>query len=222
MIEYEFSYIPLSSSKRDLDNNSEFDKFESFLAKQDESLIIQTDVSAKSTMQMIEMKFGPFNIDEISFYKKNLSDSSYRPVINEFQKTLVFNLFYKYFGDPQSTKAINLDDYIKLIISSKKILEANSLVILPYIISSKIVRLASRRNINKKELIKLESSELWEKVKEKYKSEKIEKYIQNIIAQILTSEFQIIDYNDKDLNGKTIDVIPELIIEEVLLYILLI
>ena len=173
-------------------------------------------------MQMIEMKFGPFNIDEIAFYKKNLSDSSYRPVINEFQKTLVFNLFYKYFGDPQSTKAINLDDYIKLIISSKKILEANSLVILPYIISSKIVRLASRRNINKKELIKLESSELWEKVKEKYKSEKIEKYIQNIIAQILTSEFQIIDYNDKDLNGKTIDVIPELIIEEVLLYILLI
>ena len=171
---------------------------------------------------MIEMKFGPFNIDEIAFYKKNLSDSSYRPVINEFQKTLVFNLFYKYFGDPQSTKAINLDDYIKLIISSKKILEANSLVILPYIISSKIVRLASRRNINKKELIKLESSELWEKVKEKYKSEKIEKYIQNIIAQILTSEFQIIDYNDKDLNGKTIDVIPELIIEEVLLYILLI
>ena len=171
---------------------------------------------------MIEMKFGPFNIDEIAFYKKNLSDSSYRPVINEFQKTLVFNLFYKYFGDPQSTKAINLDDYIKLIISSKKILEANSLVILPYIISSKIVRLASRRNINKKELIKLESSELWEKVKEKYKSEKIEKYIQNIIAQILTSEFQIIDYNDRDLNGKTIDVIPELIIEEVLLYILLI
>ena len=171
---------------------------------------------------MIEMKFGPFNIDEISFYKKNLSDSSYRPVINEFQKTLVFNLFYKYFGDPQSTKAINLDDYIKLIISSKKILEANSLVILPYIISSKIVRLASRRNINKKELIKLESSELWEKVKEKYKSEKIEKYIQNIIAQILTSEFQIIDYNDKDLHGKIIDVIPELIIEEVLLYILLI
>ena len=171
---------------------------------------------------MIEMKFGPFNIDEIAFYKKNLSDSSYRPVINEFQKTLVFNLFYKYFGDPQSTKAINLDDYIKLIISSKKILEANSLVILPYIISSKIVRLASRRNINKKELIKLESSELWEKVKEKYKSEKIEKYIQNIIAQILTSEFQIIDYYDKDLNGKTIDVIPELIIEEVLLYILLI
>ena len=101
-------------------------------------------------------------------------------------------------------------------------MEANSLVILPYIISSKIVRLASRRNINKKELIKLESSELWEKVKDKYRSEKIEKYIQNIIAQILTSEFQIIDYYDRDLNGKIIDVIPELIIEEVLLYILLI
>ena len=35
-IEYEFNYIPLSSSKRDEDNVSDFDKYESNLIKQDE------------------------------------------------------------------------------------------------------------------------------------------------------------------------------------------
>ena len=43
-IEYEFSFINLSSSKRDEDMNSEFDKFESFLTKTDESLLLQNQV----------------------------------------------------------------------------------------------------------------------------------------------------------------------------------
>lgn len=41
MIEYEYSFVSLSSSKRDEDLNSEFDKFESFLAKGDEALLVQ-------------------------------------------------------------------------------------------------------------------------------------------------------------------------------------
>lgn len=118
--------------------------------------------------------------------------------------------------------AINLDDYVTLIIAAKRILEATGMVLLPYIISSKVIRLASRKNINKKELTKLEASPLWAHVQNKYRSDKIEKHILSIIAVILSSEFEIIDPEDLELNGQRITVIPELICEEVLMYISLI
>ena len=141
--------------------------------------------------------------------------------INSFQRDMVFNLFLKYFGDSNTLNSINLDDYVTLIIAAKRILESTGMVMLPYIISAKVIRLASRKNVNKKELIKIESSPLWEEIKNKYKSSKIETYILSMIACILTSEFQIIDPTG-ELDGQTIEVIPELICEEVLLYINLI
>ena len=121
-----------------------------------------------------------------------------------------------------SINAINLDDYIVLIIAAKRILEASGMVLLPYIVSSKVVRLASRKNVNKKELTKLESSPLWDKIKEKYRNEKIEKHILSIVAVILSSEFEIIDPEDEELNGQKISIIPELICEEILMYVSLI
>ena len=114
--------------------------------------------------------------------------------------------------------AINLDDYVVLIIAAKRILEASGMILLPYIVSSKVIRLASR----KKELTKLESSPLWEEIKKKYQNEKIEKHILSIIAVILSSEFEVIDYEDDELNGKQITILPELICEEILMYISLI
>ena len=96
------------------------------------------------------------------------------------------------------------------------------MVLLPYILSSKVIRLASRKSINKKELTKLESSPLWAQIQNKYRNDKIEKHILSIIAIILSSEFEIIDPEDLELNGQRISVIPELICEEVLMYISLV
>ena len=172
-------------------------------------------------MEQIKLIYGPFDKDEIQFYKLRLSDGA-RCTVNSFQRDLVFNLFFKYFGDTNSINAINLDDYVILIIAAKRILEASGMVLLPYIVSSKVLRLATRKNVNKKELTKLESSPLWDKIKDKYRNEKIEKHILSIIAVILSSEFEVIDYEDPELNGQKIDVIPELVCEELLLYISLI
>ena len=220
-IEYEFSFINLSSSKRDEDMNSEFDKFESFLTKTDESLLLQNQVASDDAMDQIRIIYGPFEDEEINFYKHRLSDGC-KCTVNSFQRDLVFNLFFKFFGDSNTINAINLDDYVTLIIAAKRILEACGMVLLPYIISSKVIRLASRKNVNKKELTKLESSPLWEKIKNKYRNDKIEKHILSIIAIILTSEFEIIDPYDKELDKQKITVIPELICEEILMYISLI
>ena len=220
-ISYEYGFVNYSSSERDAEFNSEFDKFESTLAKQDEGLYLQTKTNCEETMKMIELVYGPFSEDEINFYIKKLSkDGNF--TINQFQETLVFNLYYKYFGDTISIKAINQRDYIKLIIAAKKILESNRLIIMPYILSSKIKRLITRKNVNKKELMKIQSSQFYQLVLDKYKNTKIENQILSMIASILSSEFEIIDFYDDELDGRLIDTNIDLLLEEVLMYILLI
>ena len=204
-----------------MNTTSEFDKFESFLSKADQGLLVHNQVACDDAMNTIEIMYGPFDDAEIEFYRRRLSDGT-KCTVNSFQKDLVFNLFFKHFGDTQTINAINLNDYIMLIIAARRILEASGMVLLPYIISSKVVRLAGRKNVNKKELTKLESSPLWEKIKEKYRNDKIEKHILGIIAVILSSEFEIVDPMDKELDGQKIVVIPELICEEILMYITLI
>lgn len=220
-ISYEFAYVSLSSSKTDEDNNSEFDRFESRLIKKDEALYLQNKVNCEDTMRKIELIYGPFDPEEISFYRKRLTNDS-GSIISNFQKDLIFNLFYQYFADPVSIKSINSTQYIELILAARKILEINGMVILPYIISGKVTKLITRKTVNKKELTKLESSPYYASIIDKYKNDKIIKYILSIIAIMLSSEFSIIDYYDKSLDGKKIDVIPEFIIEEVLLYVQLI
>lgn len=167
------------------------------------------------------MIYGPFSEDEINFYIKKLSKDG-RFVINQFQEELVFNLYYKYFGDTVSIKAINQKDYIKLIIAAKKILESNRLIIMPYILSSKVKRVITRKNVNKKELIKIQSSQFYQLVIDKYKNPKIENRILSMIAGILSSEFEIIDFYDDELDGRIVDTNVDLLLEEVLMYILLI
>ena len=224
-IGWEFVFISLSNNKRDEDMNSEFDKFETYQTKADEALYVQNKVNAQDTMRYIEQKWGPFDDDEIEYYRSKIGNSATGEVcINSFQMELVFNLFYSYFGDPQSIKAINnVIDYIKLVIAARRMLELNGLIVLPYIISSKVLRLVTRKNINKKEMANIEASPNYPLVLDKYKNEKIKNKILNMIAVIAASEFEIIDFNDTDnLDGQKIHVQTPFIIEEVLLYTLMI
>ena len=220
-IEYEFSYIPLSSSKRDEDNVSDFDKFEANLVKQNEALYLQQKCNCFETMKTIEAQFGPFSVEEVNFYLNELTNDSGTPIIN-FQKQLVFNIFYKYFGDTISVLAINAEDYVKLMIAAKRFLKQNYMILLPYIISGRIEKLVGRKTVNKKEMAKVQASPNYPLVVAKYKNEKIIKQILSYIATIISSNFRIIDYDDKELNSRMISTMPDIVIEEVLAYSLLI
>ena len=215
----------LSSSSIDEYFNSDFDKFESYLIRQDEGLYLQNKCACQGTMEAIENQFGPFDPDEINYYTAALEEGG-TSIINQFQMELIFNLFYKYFGDPQSIKAINKTDYVKLMIAGKRILEAYNMIILPYILSSKVVRISSRKSINKKELIKITTSPLWKLIQETYRNPKIEEEILGRIGVILSSEFKIIDYYDETIHGKTIECfisdVKDIISEEYLMYVLMI
>ena len=93
---------------------------------------------------------------------------------------------------------------------------------LPYIISGKIEKLVGRKSLNKTESTKLENSENYPAVIDKYKNDKIIKIILGYIASIISSDFRIVDIHNPNINGKLIDVIPDIIIEEMLLFVLLV
>lgn len=202
--------------------NSELDRYEAYTVKQNESLFLQNKANCEQTMKAIDYMYGPFPEDEINYYIERLEENDSDTIINSFQKNLIFNLFYKYFGDPLSINNINKVDYVKLMIAASKELAANNMIILPYIISSRVLKLQQRKSLNKKESVKLESSSLYQTIKDKYKSEKIEKTILSIIATIISSEFEIIDFYDKDADRKIISNVPDSICEEVYMYISLI
>ena len=221
-VPYEFEFVVLSSSKRDDDNNSECDKYEAHAVKFNEASMIQTKVNCATSMKRIEMKYGPFDENEILFYYHQLKNSEGK-IVNSLQKTLVTYLFAKEFDDTQSAKIVNIRQYIILIIAARRLLESYKMFQLPYMIGGKVLRVVTRKNINKKELQKIESSKYYPLIHEKYNNEKIEKdVILSLIAQILSSEFQTIDYYHPENNGLTINVIPDIVSEEVCRFVMLI
>ena len=220
-IEYEFNYISLSSSKRDDDNVSDFDKYESTLVKQDESIYIQAKINCEDSMKRIETIYGPYDQWQIDFYKSRLVNDN-GIIVNNFQRQLIFNLFYKEFGDTQSIYLINADEYVKLMLAAKKILLQHNMIVLPYIISGKVEKIVGRKSVNKKELIKMQSSNFYQNVLDKYRNDKVIKSVLSVIATIISSDFSVIDYDNINIDGKRIDTIPDIVIEEVLIYTLLI
>jgi hypothetical protein len=90
-------------------------------------------------------------------------------------------------------------------------------------IGGKVNRVVTRKNINKKELQKIEASKYYPLIHDKYNNEKIEQdVILSLIAQILSSEFQTIDYYNQQNNGLIINVIPDIVSEEVCRFVMLI
>lgn len=172
-------------------------------------------------MAKIDKMWGPFSPDEIQFYKNEMKNAN-GEVINIFQRQLVFNMFYKYFGDTVSINAINVDDYIKLVIAARQMLKNNAMGYLPYIISGKVNKVVSRKSLNKKEIAEMKASQYYQLVEDKYKNEKIMNQILGTIATIITSSFSVIDFNNREINRAPITVETKIIIEEFLMYILLI
>ena len=170
-------------------------------------------------MKNIEKLYGKIDQDEIDFYMKQFDGPSR---MKSLQKELIFLFMYKYFGDSESIKDNDKVGYIKLMIYAKRILLQQNMLFLPYIISSKIEKFTGRKSVNKKELARFMSSPNYPAVVSKYNSDKQIKIALGYLAQILSSQFRIVDYENSNINGQLIDVVPDMVIEEILLFILLI
>lgn len=219
-IGFEFTFIPLSSSRRDEDSVSDYDKFEATQTKQSEALYLQNKANCAHTMKTIQSFFKPFNPAEIAYHEKFFSTEE--GGIHPFQQTLCFNLFYKYFGDTTPVYANNINGVIKLILAAKWLLQNQRMILLPYIISGRVDKLVARKSLNIKEKQRVEASKYYPMVMEKYQNEKIIKQILSTIATLISSDFSIVDFEHQELTGRHLDVLPEVIIEEYLAYTLLI
>lgn len=220
-IEYEYNFNRLSSSDRDEDFNSEFDKYEAYQIRQDENIALINRMNCKHTMKQLNQMYD-ISDEEVQFYKERLQSGG-MSVIIPFQKSRIFNLFYRYFGDPISLYENNIDGYVRLIIMAKRKLLSYNMVLLPYVLGGKINKLSNRKNINMKEKTEIEASPTWELIDNKYANNpKIKEQILGEIATIITSSFSYIDFYDRELDGKNINIVNTLIREEYLNYILLI
>ena len=218
-IEYEYDFVSLSASKRDgEDNTSQFDKYEATMIKTNEALYLQNETSCRIILEDIIDRYGPFSEKEINFYAEELSKHG-KPIITQFQLQLITCLFAKEFGDPITMKNITSRDYIILMIAAKRQLLKQGMIVLPYIISGRLMKYVTRNSINKKEMNKIENSQYYEAVRSKYPSEKNEKHIHSVIAIILSSDFEAIDYDDASINGMPIRPMSDFIIDEFLMFL---
>ncbi len=214
-ISYEYSFVSLSSSKREgEDASSEYDAYESGVILQNEQLAIQAKVNCKLTMQMIERRYGPFDQNEINFFKERLAKEN-GISINHFQRDIIYHIFYKAFGDVVSPKFLdNQDQYIKLMIAAKKILLQNGMIVMPYVLTSKVEKLVTRKTISKKEEMEFTTLSTYPELCNKYKSEKVMMSILSEIATVISSNFRIIDYYNKNIDNKIIDTNPSMVMAE--------
>lgn len=185
--------------------------------------------SCKEKVDMIVNMYGPLDQKEIEFYMNELYKGS-KPLVDNFQSYLVLNMFYKHFDNFSLVTDVSKEEYIKLMLVSKKILEDHGMVILPYIISSKITKTTNRNSINTNLLSKIENlneienldEDVLKDLESKLKNDTTKNNILKIIQKIGSSEFQIIHYKDPELNGKMLSNISNIVVKEVLQYINLI
>ena len=181
-------------------------------------------VAAQKTVEKIEALYGPFSEKEIEHYRRKLTRDG-APIINSFQKQLINYMYDKEFGDPITLTAIhNQTDYIKLIIAAKRILLKSGMTILPYIISSRIIRIASRKIISKRDMISIELDPLYEQIKQKYNNPKIVQKIHEFIGAVISSSFEMIDWDEEnecptEYDGKIVPIINDMVKQELMYFI---
>lgn len=222
-IAYEYNFQPMSSSARNSeDNSSEADKIEANLINTSERLYLQVKVNYEYVTKNLFNNYAIAN-EEVKYFFNRLRENTVDGQIqNGFQKELVFNLFYKYFGDTQCIRQANNTDYVRFMLIARRMLLNYKMIFLPYILSGKVVKIINRKTLNKKDLDEIESNANYANVVKKYNNEKIYRQILNTIGTIITSTFEFVDKDRKDLDGERIIIDSKIIIDEFLLYALLV
>jgi len=211
---YKLNRIELSAH-RDATGLSGLDKLEMNAAKIDESTVILSDINIKKTIKRIKKKMHiDISKEEIDYYKYNLN-------ITKFQSQLVFYYYAKYFNGYRDLLLLNRTQYLKLLIMLKKRLQFQSCIYLPQIVSSNVESKLNARTIrNDKFLTKIESSAIYQHIiQDKYSSLNDigkEDLIINLLSTLLNTTFTFVDYDNKDLLGKPIEVNQDVISDEFL------
>ena len=206
-ISYEYEFRPLSSTNRDEDNNSEYDKFESYLTKFNESAYLFNKVNGKYVYDCIMKEFGPISKKEYDLYYSELAKATNSEIVHPFQEELVFYTFLDKFSDPACIRSLHRTDYVNLVICAKRYLLKKNFTILPYIVGGRILRLVTKKGLTDQIFTRMSKSEEYKLIIEKYgdNNRALIDYMHSLWATIMASDFSVIDSERKEINGKLIN-----------------
>jgi hypothetical protein len=212
----QYTHTPIElKNEKDSEGLSGIDKLEMNSYKIDESLIILSDVNIKETIKKLRKSMN-VNLpkEEIQFYKDNYK-------INKFQVQLVYYYYAKYFGGYRDLNLLTREQYLRLLVLLKRKLQFQGLVYLPQIITGNVDKLNKRVIQNAKFLSKIENSTIYQSlVNEKFSTlEELNKsnMILGLLSTIINTKFTIVDYDNPDKIGESLEILnPDILSDEFL------
>jgi hypothetical protein len=214
---YQTNRIELSS-KKDVSGLSGLDKLEMNTIKLDESVAILSEMNIKTTIKSIEKQMRmKVSKDELQYYQKHLT-------ITKFQVQLCQYFYARIFGGYRDLSFLTRKNYLKLLILLKKRLRLQGMMYLPDILTSNIDgRLNARTIRNDKFLSKIEQTPLYRSIVDNKYSvlDDINKgdLIIGLLSTLINTKFTIVDYDNEDKLGETIEVNQDAISDEFLNYL---
>lgn len=209
-----FEFMPHEmNTVKDENGLSDVDKLEMNSYKVDESLIV---LSRLSINQAIERFAKDVTDAEVAYYKHHLH-------VDKFQVDMI-NYFYSKYMGYNDLNFMNRTQLFKLMIALKKHLTELQFVYLPLLLTSNIEIKNERMKNNQKFIQKVTQSDIYQNMmKNKFsviaEDESRQKTIIKIISTFLNSKFRLVDFENKDLLDKDLEVAEDIVSAEVIRFI---
>lgn len=208
----------LVTTEKEPEGLSGLDKMEMYTTKIDVFLILFSQVNIEDTIKRIRSRMKiKISQDEIDYYKE-LHD------FNNLSKELVFYFFAKYFGGFRDLNFIKREQYVKLMIIMKKMLEARGCMYLNQLISANVKGKSSARIIrNAKFLDKVMTSSIYQELMEKkYPSltdAKGNSPVISLLSRLINTNWTYVDYDLQDKLEEPIELDNDVLADEFLKFV---
>lgn len=208
----------LVTTEKEPEGLSGLDKMEMYTTKIDVFLILFSQVNIEDTIRRIRSRMKlDITQEEMDYYKENHD-------FNNLSKELVFYFFAKYFGGFRDLNFIKREQYIKLMIIMKKMLEARGNIYMNQLITANVKGKSSARIIrNSKFLEKVMSSSIYtELMDKKYPSlidEKGNSPVITLLSRLINTNWELLDYDLQDKMGEPLELDNEVLADEFLKFV---
>lgn len=216
----QYSLYPeeISDIKDSDDSLSQQDKMEMTVSRIDLSNVIICDVNKKTVIEKLKKSLKlDINEKEKAYYKKH-----YKP--SEFQMEMIKLYFAKYFNGFVEMSSLTADEFSTLVIIMKYKMQSEGYKYLQHMIIGHMLDKNVTKTMRSHKFIdKIEQSSTYKRlIDKKYKKLlklKGDRIILDKLSLLLKTKFSFIDYNNKKMLGKQIEINEDMVCDEFLLFL---
>ena len=206
------------SDERDSDDSlSQQDKMEMSMLRTDLSNIVISTVNKETVLNNLQKSLKvDISRDEINYYKKY-----YKPT--DFQMELIKLYFAKYFNGFSEMEALSTEQFARLVILMKYKMQSQGYKYLQHMIIGKMLDRTTTKTMRSLKFVdKIEQSDRYKRLVEKKYAKLLKlkgpRVILDVLSTLLKTKFEFIDYNNRDLQGKVINIDEDLVSDEFLMF----